>query len=100
MRIGGRLVTTVFDLMLAQYGVERRDLPGDWPTGYDDADHARTPRPGRRPSPACRPQAATRIAREFATNAEESGGRSMIIMGAGICQWFHGDATYRAVLRC
>ena len=22
----------------------------------------------------------------------------MIIMGAGICQWFHGDATYRAVL--
>ena len=39
-----------------------------------------------------------RIAREFAHNAEESGGRSMIIMGAGICQWFHGDATYRAVL--
>ena len=22
----------------------------------------------------------------------------MIIMGAGICQWFHGDATYRAIL--
>ena len=22
----------------------------------------------------------------------------MIIMGAGICQWFHGDATYRAML--
>ena len=39
-----------------------------------------------------------RIASEFARNAEESGGRSMIIMGAGICQWFHGDATYRAVL--
>ena len=39
-----------------------------------------------------------RVAREFAHNAEESGGRSMIIMGAGICQWFHGDATYRAVL--
>ena len=39
-----------------------------------------------------------RIAREFARNAEESGGRSMIIMGAGICQWFHGDATYRAIL--
>ncbi|MGE3288231.1 MAG: molybdopterin-dependent oxidoreductase, partial [Pseudonocardia sp.] len=31
-------------------------------------------------------------------NAEESGGRTMIVMGAGICQWFHGDATYRAVL--
>src|SRR5262245_43870756 len=22
----------------------------------------------------------------------------MIIMGAGVCQWFHGDATYRAIL--
>ena len=39
-----------------------------------------------------------RVAQEFAHNAEESGGRSMIIMGAGICQWFHGDATYRAIL--
>nr|AQT39474.1 NarG [Streptomyces lunaelactis] len=36
-RIGGRLVTTVFDLMLAQYGIRRDDLPGNWPTGYDDA---------------------------------------------------------------
>ena len=33
---GERLVTTVFDLMLAQYGVGRDGLPGDWPTGYDD----------------------------------------------------------------
>ena len=41
---------------------------------------------------------AIRVAREFARNAEESGGRSMIIMGSGICQWFHGDAIYRAVL--
>ena len=39
-----------------------------------------------------------RVAREMAANAEESEGRTMIIMGAGICQWFHGDATYRAVL--
>ena len=38
------------------------------------------------------------MAREMAANAEESGGRTMIIMGAGICQWFHGDATYRAML--
>ena len=45
-------------------------------------------------------EACTRIAREFAHNSEESEGRSMIIMGAGICQWFHGDATYRAILAC
>ena len=30
--------TTVFDLMLAQYGVGRDGLPGNWPTGYDDPE--------------------------------------------------------------
>ena len=34
-RVGGHLVTTVYDLMLAQYGVARDGLPGDWPSGYD-----------------------------------------------------------------
>jgi nitrate reductase alpha subunit len=37
-RVGGHLVTTVFDLMLAQYGVGREGLPGEWPVGYDDPE--------------------------------------------------------------
>lgn len=96
-RIGDRLVCTVFDLMLAQYGVARPGLPGDWPTGYDDPDSPYTPAWQESITNVSAAQ-AVRVAREFAHNAEESGGRSMIIMGAGICQWFHGDATYRAVL--
>jgi nitrate reductase / nitrite oxidoreductase, alpha subunit len=96
-RVGGHLVTTVYDLMLAQYGVGREGLPGEWPSGYDDSASPYTPAWQEEitsvPADAC-----TRIAREFATNAEESGGRSMVIMGAGICQWFHGDATYRSIL--
>ncbi len=97
IRVGGHLVTTVYDLMLAHYGVVRPGLPGEWPTGYDDPTRPFTPawQAGITSVPA---EACIRIAREFATNAVESGGRSMIIMGAGICQWFHGDATYRAVL--
>ncbi|MBN9107350.1 MAG: nitrate reductase subunit alpha [Pseudonocardia sp.] len=96
-RVGGKLVTTVHDLMLAQYGVHRPGLPGRWPSGYDDADEPYTPawQEALTSVPAAQ---AVRVARELATNSEESGGRSMIIMGAGICQWFHGDATYRAVL--
>ncbi len=39
-----------------------------------------------------------RIAREFARNAEETQGRSMIIMGAGTNHWFHSDTIYRAIL--
>ena len=42
-RVGDHLVTTVFDLMLAQYGVRRDGLPGDWPSGYDDAATPYTP---------------------------------------------------------
>ena len=96
-RVGEHRVCTVFDLMLAQYGVARPGLPGDWPRGYDDADHPYTPA-WQEPITGVAASQAIRIAKEFARNAEESGGRSMIIMGAGICQWFHGDATYRAVL--
>ncbi|MDM7855297.1 nitrate reductase subunit alpha [Cellulomonas alba] len=96
-RLGDHLVTTVYDLTLAQYGVERDGLLGEWPAGYDDAETPYTPawQEAITSVPAA---AATRIAREFATNAEQSNGRSMVIMGAGICQWFHGDATYRAIL--
>ena len=96
-RVGDHLVTTVFDLMLAQYGVGRDGLPGDWAGGYDDATTPYTPAWQEQitgvPADQC-----IRIAREFATNSEQSQGRSMIIMGAGICQWFHGDVTYRAIL--
>ena len=43
IRVGGRLVTTVLDLMLATYGVARDGLPGEWPEGYDDAALPYTP---------------------------------------------------------
>jgi nitrate reductase alpha subunit len=95
--IQGHLVTTVFDLMLAQYGVGRDGLPGDWAAGYDDAGTAYTPA-WQEEITSVPAEACIRVAREFAENAQASGGRSMIIMGAGICQWIHGDATYRAVL--
>ena len=83
--------------MLAQYGVARPGLPGEWPSGYDDVTSPYTPA-WQEEITSVPAQAAIRIAREFATNSEQSGGRSMIIMGAGICQWFHGDVTYRAIL--
>ncbi|MGP4030948.1 nitrate reductase subunit alpha [Pseudarthrobacter sp. 1C304] len=95
--VEGQLVTTVFDLMLAQYGVGRDGLPGEWAAGYDDAATPYTPA-WQEEITSVPARACIRVAREFARNAEQSQGRSMIIMGAGICQWFHGDTTYRAVL--
>ncbi|NPC98862.1 nitrate reductase subunit alpha [Nocardioides sp. zg-DK7169] len=106
----GHLVTTVFDLMMAQYGVGRevlgRPLPGQWPAateatgqdrGYGDASSPGTPawQEAITGVPAA---AAARIGREFARNAAESRGRSMILMGAGTNHWFHSDTIYRTFL--
>jgi nitrate reductase / nitrite oxidoreductase, alpha subunit len=97
MRIGGRLVTTVLDLTLAQYGVSRAGLPGDWPSEYDDPERPYTPAWQERLTGVDRHLAA-RVAREFARNAEVTNGRSMIAMGAGTNHWFHSDQTYRTFL--
>ncbi len=96
IRIAGRLVTTVLDLLLAQYGVRREGLPGEWPSGYDDPAPY-TPAWQERITGVNR-QLAARVAREFARNAELTQGRSMIAMGAGTNHWFHSDQTYRTFL--
>jgi nitrate reductase alpha subunit len=38
------------------------------------------------------------MAREWATNGEQSHGRNMIIVGAGINHWYHNDLIYRAAI--
>ncbi|OBG42129.1 nitrate reductase subunit alpha [Mycolicibacterium fortuitum] len=95
--VAGHRVTTVFDLMLAQYGVARDGLPGQWPSGYDDASEPYTPA-WQEEITGVPAAAAERIAREFADNAERSKGRSMILMGAGTNHWFHSDQIYRSFL--
>lgn len=96
-RVAGRLVTTVYDLLLAQYGVERGGLPGAWPRGDDDASAPCTPAWAETLTGV--PQASIRrVARQFAQNAIDTQGRSMVIMGAGINHYFHADTIYRAIL--
>ena len=96
LEIGGHTVTTVFDLLLAQYGVGRDGLPGEWPHGYDDPSPY-TPA-WQEPITSVDAQLAIRIAREFARNAELTKGRSMICMGAGTNHWYHSDLIYRTFL--
>ncbi|MFJ4752624.1 molybdopterin-dependent oxidoreductase [Streptomyces sp. NPDC088763] len=99
-RLGGAtgpLVTTVFDLLLARYGVARPGLPGRWPESYADGGTPGTPAWQEThtsvPAAAC-----VRIAREFARTAERSRGRCAILTGAGTHRLFHGDTVHRAVL--
>ena len=97
--VNGKLVTTVFDIMLAHYGVPREDLnlPGSWPTGFDDASEVGTPA-WQEELTGVPAAAAIRIGREFAQNAADSQGRSQIIMGAGVNHYFHADNIYRTFL--
>ncbi|MFE3451230.1 nitrate reductase subunit alpha [Nonomuraea sp. NPDC059194] len=96
-RVDGQLVTTVFDLMLAQHGVGRPGLPGSWPEGYDDDGEPYTPA-WQEPITGVPPRRAVKIVREFAQTAEATRGRCMIVLGAGTTQWFHGDTIYRSFL--
>ncbi|RAV05128.1 nitrate reductase subunit alpha [Paenibacillus sp. YN15] len=84
--------TTVFDLMLAQYGVDLRHG-----SDYNDADSAYTPAWQEQITGVDR-ASVIQIAREFAQNAVDSEGRSMIIVGAGINHWYNSDTIYRSVL--
>src|SRR5699024_12399515 len=44
------------------------------------------------------PELVTQVDREFAQDAIDAGGKSMIIMGAGLNHWFNSDTIYRSIL--
>ncbi|MFZ2502509.1 MAG: nitrate reductase subunit alpha [Nocardioides sp.] len=97
MQVGDRLVTTVMDLLLAQYGVARPGLPGVWPADYDDPAVPATPAWQEQYTGVPSAQ-VIRLAREWAQNAIDTEGRGMILLGAGTNHWFHSDQIYRAIL--
>ncbi|MCY8311069.1 molybdopterin-dependent oxidoreductase, partial [Bacillus vallismortis] len=88
-------VTTVFDLILANYGVNR-GIGDQSAASYDDPEPFT---PGwQEQMTGIKKEGVIKIAREFAQNAIDTDGRSMIIVGAGINHWFNSDTIYRAVL--
>ncbi|HJN78263.1 MAG TPA: nitrate reductase subunit alpha [Myxococcota bacterium] len=91
---GTKLVTTVYDLIMAQYGVSR-GLEGDYPTDYTDRDAAYTPA-WQELFTGVASNTVLQFAREWAATAETTGGRCMIIIGAGINHWYHANLMYRS----
>ena len=92
---GEACVATVFDLLCANYGVDR-GLGGNCASSYDD-NVPYTPAWQERITgvPA---EHAVKLARGFADNAEKTKGRSMVIIGAGMNHWYHQDMGYRAII--
>ena len=89
-------IATIFDLMASQYGVRRFDHKLE-STGYDDAESKYTPA-WQEGISGVKQSVVIQVAKEFAQNAIDTEGRSMIIMGAGINHWFNSDTIYRSIL--
>ncbi len=93
---GPVLVTTVYDLMMAQFGVNR-GLGGDYPIDYDDEEQSYTPAWQERWSGVGR-ETVIKFAREWASTAEKTEGKCMVIIGAGINHWYHNNLIYRSAI--
>jgi nitrate reductase alpha subunit len=89
-------VATVYDLLLAQYGVDRGFGGANVASSYD-ADVPGTPAWQERITGVSRAE-VIEIAREFALTADKTRGRSMIIVGAAMNHWFHNDMNYRGLI--
>jgi len=91
----GRLpVATIYDLLMAQFGVGR-GLAGDFPADYEDADLPYTPAWQERYTGVDR-QTVIQFAREWGLTAAKTEGQCTIIIGAGVNHWYHNNLIYRA----
>ena len=86
-------VTTVYDLLMAQYGVGR-GLSGEYPQSYDE-DSPYTPAWAEKYTGMDRAM-VIRFAREWGNTARLTKGKCTIIIGAGINHWYHNNLMYRA----
>jgi nitrate reductase alpha subunit len=93
---GETLVASVHDLFLANYGVDC-GYGGDNVAKSLDDDTPYTPAWAEKITGVSRDK-IVQVAREFATNAEKTRGRSMIIIGAAMNHWYHADMNYRGVM--
>ena len=93
---GEALVATVHDLFIANYGVDCGFGGSNVAKSYDE-DTPYTPAWAEKITGVSRDK-IIQVAREFATNAEKTNGRSMIIIGAAMNHWYHADMNYRGVI--
>jgi nitrate reductase / nitrite oxidoreductase, alpha subunit len=89
------LVATVYDLSMANYGVDQ-GLGGAVAKSYND-DVPYTPAWQEKHTSVKR-DLVIQVAREFAQNAHDTHGKSMVIVGAALNHWYHNDMTYRGII--
>jgi nitrate reductase alpha subunit len=88
-------VVTVYDLLMAQYGIAR-GLEGAYPESYDD-DSPYTPAWSEKYTGIAR-DVVIRFTREWARTAELTNGKCTVVVGAGVNHWYHNNLMYRAAI--
>ncbi|HEY0590774.1 MAG TPA: nitrate reductase subunit alpha [Thermoanaerobaculia bacterium] len=100
---GPKLVTTSFDLLLAQYGVRQttdnsqQTTGSTYPVDYHDATQPFTPG-WQEQFTGIAADDVVLFAREWGKTAEATNGRCMILIGAGVNHWYHNNLIYRAAI--
>ena len=93
---GGEVyVATVFDLLCANYGLDR-GLSGECAANF--ADNVPYTPAWQEPITGVSAENAIAVARGFAETAEKTTGRAMVIIGAGMNHWYHQDMGYRSII--
>lgn len=93
---GEMLCATVYDIMLAHYGVERG--LNDPNAAKDYSDNAPYTPKWQEQITGVPADSVVAVARQFAETAAKTEGKSMVIIGAGVNQWYNTDMTYRAAM--
>lgn len=97
-------VATVFDLVMAQFGVvpsaalhsAQDAAQGEYPQSYAD-DLPYTPAWQEKYTGIHR-DTLIQFAREWAENAEKTHGKNLVIIGAGANHWYHNNLLYRSAI--
>src|SRR5215470_5285284 len=92
---GEVVVATVFDLLCANYGLDR-GLGGAGAKSFSE-NQPYTPA-WQEPITGVAADKAISVARGFAETAEKTKGRAMVIIGAGMNHWYHQDMNYRSII--
>ena len=96
LKDGDGYVASVYDLFIANYGIDR-GLGGDNVAKSYDDDVPYTPGWQEQITGLDREKVIA-VARGFAENADKTGGKSMVILGAGLNHWYHMDMIYRGII--
>ena len=93
---GDTLVASVFDLLLANYGIDRGLGGGNVASDYGQ-NIAYTP-VWQEAITGVKAADVITVARQFADNADKTHGKSMVIIGAAMNHWYHSDMNYRGII--